>query len=171
MDNLDITWVVLGDGRRSDWVRTEIQRRGLRNVHLLGRHPLESMPAFFSQADVLLVTLRRDPVFALTIPGKLQSYLAFGKPVVAALDGEGARVVRESGAGIACPASDPVALAQAARDLYALPENARSALGECGRRYFAEHFEREMLIDRLTRWMVDLAGAGRMITRKTESQL
>jgi len=153
-----IQWVVLGDGRMQSWVEQEITRRDLRRtVHLLGRHPVESMPRFFALADVMLVTLKNEPIFALTIPAKLQSYLACGRPVVAALDGEGANVIRESGAGVAVRAGDAAGLAQAVLGLYRAPPTERAAMGERGRRYFEQQFERDLLLRRLEEWIRELA--------------
>jgi colanic acid biosynthesis glycosyl transferase WcaI len=64
----DIHFVVLGTGRAFDWVADQVHKRSLnKSVHLLGRHTKESMPAYFSLADVMLVTLKKEPVFALTI--------------------------------------------------------------------------------------------------------
>jgi glycosyltransferase involved in cell wall biosynthesis len=161
-DEPDVHWVILGDGRMQPWLEREIRRRGLEaSVHLLGRHPVESMPRFFALADVLLVTLRRDPVFALTVPSKIQSYLACGRPVVAALDGEGARVIEESGSGLAAPAGDAGALAQAVRRLKRMTRDEREALGRSGRRYFEREFERERLLSRLEQWMGELASERR----------
>ncbi len=154
----DIHWNILGDGRLQAWVADEITRRKLGDtVHLLGRHPVESMPRFFAHADAMLVTLKPDPVFALTIPSKLQSCLACGRPIVAALDGEGARVVTESGAGIAVPSGDAAALAEAVARLHRLPAPQREAMGSKGRQYFEQHFERELLLTRLEQWMNEAA--------------
>jgi colanic acid biosynthesis glycosyl transferase WcaI len=154
----DIHWNIIGDGRMQGWVESEIGRRRLGDtVHLLGRHPVESMPRFFAAADAMLVTLARDPVFALTIPSKVQSYLACGRPIVAALDGEGARIIEESGSGIAVPAGDTAALAEGVRRLHGMSVQEREAMGQRGRRYFEEHFERELLLDRLEGWMNGLA--------------
>lgn len=76
-DHCEIHWLILGDGRQSRWVHEEVVRRDLSQcVHLLGRYPAESMPDWFAQAEVLLVRLRKDPIFALTIPSKIQSYMA-----------------------------------------------------------------------------------------------
>ncbi len=156
-DERDIHWVIVGDGRLQPWVEREIERRGLRHtVHLLGRHPVESMPRLFARTDAMLVTLKPDPVFALTIPSKLQSYLACGRPVLAALDGEGARVVEESGAGIAVAAGDASALANGALRLHRMLRQDREAAGQRGRRYFEQHFERELLLSRLEQWMREL---------------
>ena len=153
----NIHWIILGDGRMSNWVKTEISRRKLSDtVHLLGRYPADTMPRFFSLSDALLVTLKKEPIFALTIPSKIQSYLASGKPIIAALDGEGARIVDEAEAGFTCPAEDPDELAQAVLDMYRLTPDKRSAIGRRGRKYFEANFEREKLIDRFSRLMMEL---------------
>lgn len=152
-----IKWVIIGDGRQKEWLTEEINRRSLGDsVHLLGRHPAEQMPRFFSMADALLVTLKRDPIFALTIPSKVQSYLACARPIVAALDGEGARIVDESGAGVSCPAESPQALADAVISLYGTPPDDRDKMGRRGREYYEKHFDRDMLIGRLEEWMKEL---------------
>ena len=150
----DVQWIIAGDGRLRAWVADEIAKRGLENtVHLVGNHPLEAMPALFGQADVMLLSLRKEPIFALTIPGKLQSYLASGRPVVAMLDGEGARIVRESGAGLACDAQCPEELARRVLELHIMPRESREEMGRRGRAYYAEHFARDGLLARLEELM------------------
>ena len=158
----DIRWVILGDGRALPWVDSEIRRRGLQaSIDLLGRHPVESMPRWFALADAMLVTLRKDPIFDMTIPTKAQSYLACARPIVAALEGEGARVIREAGAGIVVACGDAAALAEAVMALRRMPETERRAMGERGRRYFEAHFERERLLGRLEGWLAETAaGSG-----------
>jgi len=146
----DIQWIVLGDGRMRSWVEDEVRARGLHDTfHLLGQRPAESMPRYFAQADVLLATLRREPIFAYTIPSKLQSYLACGRPVVAALEGEGGRIIEEAGAGWAVAPEEPRALADAVLAAAALSPAEREAMGDRGEAYFREHFEREKLLSRL----------------------
>jgi colanic acid biosynthesis glycosyl transferase WcaI len=153
----DIHWVIIGDGRMRPWVETQVRERGLmENMHLLGRHPVQVMPRYFALADALLVTLRKDPVFELTIPSKVQPYLACAKPIIAALDGEGARIIKEAEAGVACPSSDPEALSEAVLALYSMSQKEREAMGLRGRDYFEKHFERTMLLDRLEKWMKEL---------------
>ena len=153
----DIHWVVVGDGHRRAWVEGQILERGLKeSVHLLGPRPAEVMPRYFALADALLVTLKCDPIFALTIPSKVQSYLACAKPILAALDGEGARVVRESGAGIVCPAEDAKALAESVLRLSRMSPQERAAMGQKGRTYFEANFEREKLLDRLEGLMLEM---------------
>ena len=150
----DIQWIILGDGHQKPWVAREIDRRGLSgSVRLLGQHPVETMPTYFALADTLLVTLRDDPVFALTIPSKIQSYQACGRPIVAALNGEGARVIEESGCGLTCPAEDGEGLARAVMALHRMPVEERERMGARGRAYFAVNFERSRLLDKLEGWM------------------
>lgn len=155
----DIHFVILGDGRMFDRVSRAVKEKGLEDtVHLLGRFPAECMPHFFALSDALLVTLRKDPIFSLTIPSKVQSYMACGLPVVAALDGEGASVIETSGAGLTCPTEDPKRLAETILAMAGLSENDREAMGDKGRRCFEGEFEREMLLDKLEGWMADVAG-------------
>jgi colanic acid biosynthesis glycosyl transferase WcaI len=152
-----IHWIVFGDGRRRRWVEDRVRELGLEgHVHLLGRRPPESMPRYFALADALLVTLKRGLIFSLTIPAKVQSYLACGRPVVAALDGEGALVIEESGAGLAAPAEDAGSLAEAVLRLYETSLEEREEMGRQGRAYSEEHFEREKLLDQLEGWAEEL---------------
>ena len=153
----DIHWVVLGDGRKFAWVKEQVNIRGLANtVHLFGRHPPERMTGFFSRADVMLVTLKNDPAFAITVPGKIQSYMACGRPILAALNGEGARLIMESGAGLASPAEDTDALRKIVLSMYRMSREEREAMGKQGREYCEANFDREMLISRLEEWMREL---------------
>jgi colanic acid biosynthesis glycosyl transferase WcaI len=150
----DIHWVILGDGPMRSWAEERIRARGLeKTVHLLGRYPEQAMPKFFSLADALLVTLKKDPVFAITIPSKIQSYLACGRPIVAALDGEGARVIDESGGGVTVPAGDADALAEVVMKMYGMSKSDLERMGQLSGRYFERHFERKSLLERLDSWI------------------
>jgi colanic acid biosynthesis glycosyl transferase WcaI len=153
----EIQWVICGDGNMRGWLETEIARRDLtQTVRLYGWRPPETMPVLFAHADALLVTLRADPVFALTIPSKLQTYLACGKPVIAALDGEGGSVIRESGGGVVCAAADGAGLAEAVQRLYRMPPAERVAMGKRGRAYYDANFERSALLTRLEERIADV---------------
>jgi len=145
----DVHFVVLGEGSRWEWMRQEVQRRGLSNLHLPGRFPVETMPGFMQKASALLVTLADQPIFAATVPNKVQAYLAAGRPIVACLNGEGARLVVEAGAGLATPAEDAKALADTILRLYRLSPVERERMGENGRRYYQEHFDHDRLVDQL----------------------
>lgn len=158
----DIHWIIVGDGRMRAWAETQARIRNLsNNVHFLGRHPLEKMPIFYSLADVMLVTLKKEPIFALTIPAKIQSYLACGRPIITALDGEGSKIIDDAGAGITCSAEDPTALAQAVIRLYQMPKLERERMGARGREYYQTNFDRDMLLDKLVLWMKELVDANK----------
>jgi colanic acid biosynthesis glycosyl transferase WcaI len=153
----DIKWVVAGDGRMRSWIEAQVKERGLEDMfHLIGLLPVEAMPVLFSHADVLLVSLGKAPIFSLTIPSKVQSYLAAAKPIIAAMDGEGARIVEESGAGFACPSGDSEQLANTVIKMYNLPQKERVEFGQRGRCYFEQNFERNMLLGLLENWMHNL---------------
>lgn len=149
-------WVIAGDGRMSQWLKDEVTRRGLaRRFDFLGQLPPLRMPDLFAGADALLVSLRSDPVFALTIPGKVQSYLASGRPVLAMLDGEGARVVVESGAGLAVASGDARSLADSAKALAGMTSTQREEMGYRGREYAQREFGRQAIFDRLEDWLCE----------------
>jgi colanic acid biosynthesis glycosyl transferase WcaI len=160
-----IRWLVVGDGSVAAWVKSEIVRRGLQDrVLMLGRYPVERMPAFYRHANALLVALKDEPIFAMTIPGKLQSYLAAGIPVVAMLNGEGADVVNRFGAGVTCPAGDSAALAAAVLKLAALPRQELERMGANGAQASATEFDRHRLITRLEGWLERLVQHWRTAT-------
>jgi glycosyltransferase involved in cell wall biosynthesis len=152
---------LIGSGSQSVWLAEEIQRRALVNVILPGRFPPVAMEAIYAAASALLVSLRAEPIFALTIPSKVQGYLAAGKPIIAAIDGEGARVVLEAGAGLACRAGDATAMADAIALLSLFDADKRAKMGENGRRYAIENFALDRLADALVRQLHELTSASR----------
>lgn len=150
----DVRWLIVGEGRAAEALREEVIRRGLQDrVHLLGRHPVDRMPAFFAGADALLVSLRAEPIFAMTIPGKVQSYLAAGRPVLGMIDGEGRRVIEESAGGLTAPAGDGAALGEAVRRLASLSPKERDKMGARGRAYALKEFDRDVLFDQFELWV------------------
>lgn len=145
----DIQFVVVGDGSRRQAIQDEVSKQGLTNFHLPGRFPIENMPAFMKRASALLVTLADQEIFSYTIPSKVQAYLAAGRPILASMNGIGAQVVVDAGAGFAVPAENGSALAEAILKLYRCSVEERDLMGANGAAYFAKHFSHEMLVDRL----------------------
>lgn len=145
----DIQFVVLGDGSCREWMLQQAWERGLSNLHLPGRFPVETMPGFMQKASALLVTLADREIFAATVPNKVQAYMAAGRPIIACLPGEGARLVTEAEAGLGVRAEDGEALAAAVLQLYRMPESEREEMGRKGRTYFHAHFDHEKLVDQL----------------------
>lgn len=153
----NIHWIIIGDGRQKKWLIEQINRRGLsHSIYLIGQKPVEEMPYYFKLADVLLVSLKKDPIFSLTIPSKLQSYLASGKPILASLDGEAARIVTEAEAGFASVSEDAKSLAHNVLEMYHKPSHIRQQMGENGRLYFEKNFRKDCLLNHLEEWMTEL---------------
>ena len=151
-ENKKIQWIILGSGRKQQWVKKEVNDLGLsENFHLMGRYPLEAMPEFYSQADVMLLPLKKEEVDSLTIPAKIQSYLACGKPVLGMLDGEGADIINESGAGLTCPAGTPKLLARNILQMYSMDQVELNKFGDNAITYYTNNFDRNLIIDRFER--------------------
>jgi colanic acid biosynthesis glycosyl transferase WcaI len=149
-------WRIAGDGRAAEGVKDELSRRGLSHrVEWLGQLPPDQMPALFAQADALYVALQADPLFARTIPGKVQSYLAAGRPVLAMLDGEGARAVEDAEAGLVCAAGDVTTLVDNVIKLNDMSAGQREAMGRTGRAYALREFSRNRLFDQLEGWLTE----------------
>jgi glycosyltransferase involved in cell wall biosynthesis len=145
----DIRIVVLGSGSELDWMRAQIAEHKLNNLILAGRFPVDAMPSLLAQASILLVTLADKEIFAATVPNKIQAYMAVGRPIIAAMNGEGARLVKESHAGLAVPAENANALADAIISLYEMPQSELEKLGANAQNYYRRHFDHETLITEL----------------------
>lgn len=145
-----INWIILGDGRMKEEVTKQIEFLNLNDCFfLLGRFPVFEMPAFYASADALLLSLKRDEIFAYTIPSKLQSYLAFGKPIIGSLDGEGARIIEEAKAGFVSPAENPLALAENVLIAINTDKKTMKSMSVNAISYFKSEFEREKLLSKL----------------------
>jgi colanic acid biosynthesis glycosyl transferase WcaI len=149
-DDPNIVWIIVGDGRMTDWVQANIASRNLtKTVKLLGRFPSERMPEFFAAASVLLVSLGKEDVFSMTVPGKLQTYLMAGKPILGMLDGEGCDVIKSSKSGFCSPAGDYSDLAKNARVIENMSSKERAVMGASGRHYAKLYFERDTIINKM----------------------
>lgn len=128
---------------------SQTQAEGLTNISFYGRREVSEMPAFYARADAMLVGLVRDPGMSRNLPGKVQSYMAAGKPIFGAVNGETARIVAEAECGECVPAEDAEALAESLRKAAADPEKLK-IFGENARRYYEAHFSQEEFMRRLT---------------------
>ena len=147
---LPIKVIVLGDGRYKETAIGLIKEKGLEaHFNFLGSFPPTEMPKFFSHADALLVSLKKDKIFSLTIPAKVQSYLACGKPIIASIDGEGAKIVNDAKCGLTSPAEDSIALSNIIKELMALDKSTLNQMGNNGRAYYEKEFDRDYLLEKL----------------------
>jgi glycosyltransferase involved in cell wall biosynthesis len=135
-DRPDIQIHLFGSGIDEDDLRAQARRQQLGNVHFRGRVSQDRMIRAFAEAGALLLHLGDDPLFAITIPSKTQFYLAMGRPIVAAVNGETGDILRQSGAAIVVAPRDPDALAEAIRELADLSADERERLGKNGADYY-----------------------------------
>jgi len=131
-DQSEIQFVLVGNGVDLPYLEAIAKKRALKNVRFLGRFSPGEMSKLYALANILLAHLRDEPLFRITIPHKIQTYFAVGKPVIAALEGDGADVVRQAGAGIVCPPQNPTKLAETILGLYSLAEEDRREMGKRG---------------------------------------
>ena len=134
----DLTLAFVGSGVAEPRLRELAARHGEDRVRFLGQQPIERMVPLLALGDVQLISLRDLPLFRSTTPSKIQATLAAGRPVVAAVAGDAARLIDESGAGFTVPPGDANALAAAIRRMYEMGEERREELGRSGRRFYLD---------------------------------
>ncbi|MFW0737278.1 glycosyltransferase family 4 protein [Flavobacterium sp. T12S277] len=149
-EKLDIHFVFVGDGRSKQELEEFVAVNKLsQTVHFVGRFPIDAMKTFFTSSDVLLVSLKDELIFNLTVPAKLQAYLCTQKPILGMLNGEGAELINDAKCGFSTNAGNFEGLAKEIVKLYELSEEQRNILGQNGFRYFEENFTMTKCIDNL----------------------
>ncbi len=153
LNDLDnIKWHIVGDGsNRINCEELAVKCR-LNNVIFYGQRPIEDMPDFYSMADAFLVTLKANKEISYTLPNKVQSYMAAGKPIIGAIDGETRLVIEEAGCGLCCEAEDYIALAELVRG-FAFNVEDHKAMGENAHKYYQEHFDKIIFMKSLMEFL------------------
>jgi glycosyltransferase involved in cell wall biosynthesis len=147
--NTDIGWVIIGDGRMKEYVSKKVSEYELENFKLIGSFPPDEMPYFFSYADALLLSLKKDLIISLTIPSKLQSYMACGKPIIGCLEGEGARIIKEAECGLVAVGENATDLSEKILQFFSMGNNEHTIMGENALGFYKKEFDRETLMDLL----------------------
>jgi glycosyltransferase involved in cell wall biosynthesis len=151
-----LKWIIIGSGRDEERVKRLIADTNLSDrFYFLGRFPEAEMPKLFAHADAMLVSLKDVPIFALTVPYKIQCYMACGKPIIASINGEGARIINEATAGIAVAASQPEVLAKAVIKMMDSNPTQRHEYALRSRKYFDENYTAAKVHDELERALDD----------------
>jgi glycosyltransferase involved in cell wall biosynthesis len=136
--NPQVQFVFVGGGTEVERLKSKASSRGLHNVLFLARRPLAEIAPVLSLADLLLVHLKDDPLFEITVPSKIQAYLSMGSPILAALRGDGADLVQRSGGGFICAPQDGVGLADAVTRVYLIPAEDLAEVGDRGGKYYRQ---------------------------------
>ncbi len=141
-----ISFDIVGDG--TEFENLQEMAKDLPNVIFHGRKPIEEMPSYYAEADAMLVTLANEPVLSLTLPGKVQTYMAAGKAIVGAINGETATVLFEAQGGYCGEAENAEQLAENVKKLIASKQVVE--LGKRNREYYEKWFSKEKFIIDLT---------------------
>lgn len=141
----NLRWHILGDGVELENCKILAQKLEA-PVIFHGRKPMNEMPKYYAMADAMLVTMKKDPVISLTLPGKVQSYMAAEKPIIGAIDGETYKIITESACGFCCKAEDEVGLASCVKRFM---ENRAIDFGKNGRLMYTNHFSKDVFIRKL----------------------
>ncbi|MEI8373989.1 MAG: glycosyltransferase family 4 protein [Planctomycetota bacterium] len=147
----DAQFVFVGGGVDKARLAQRAKEMELTNTLFLPRQPMAAIGAVLSLADVLLVHLKDDPLFRITIPSKTQAYLAMGRPILMAVAGDAADLVEQSGAGVTCAPENPVALADAVKQLRTMAPSQREAMGDRGQRFYDEHLSLRSGVEKFER--------------------
>jgi glycosyltransferase involved in cell wall biosynthesis len=147
--NENINWIILGDGRKLQWLREQVEINDLKNIYILGRYPIEMMPIFFKHADVMLLTLKDSPVFNLTVPAKLQAYLSAGKIILGAINGETNSIINDNNIGLATNAGNYKSLVNNALTLKSINKEQRKLMEENAKRLYFNNFSKNKLLNYL----------------------
>lgn len=145
-----IKFILVGEGRKSHFLKNYIEENCLtETVFLLGKYPIDAMAAFFNKANVLLVSLKDEPIFSLTIPAKIQAYMSSKKPIIAMLNGEGAEILEEANCGVSVPAGNYEALSRVLINMSSKEPEALRLLGVNGYNFYMKNYKLENCISNL----------------------
>ena len=151
----NIRWHIVGDGSELKNLQKMAKEKELDNIIFHGRKPLADMPEYYAMADAMLVTLTVDPLISLTLPGKVQTYMAAGKPIIAAANGEIALTLKEAGCGFCANAGDAAGLAEATRVF--VQANTHDQMGKNAREYYEKMFSRTAFMNVVENWLCEAA--------------
>lgn len=153
-DKSFINWHIIGDGSSRRKCEELAKQMKLDNVIFYGHHTISEMPSFYELADAFLITLKADKIISYTLPNKVQSYMAAGKPIIGAIDGETKRVINEAQCGLCCAAEDYKELANIVKDFSNL-KSRYSWYSQNARKYYDDNFPKEIFMYRLNNLLQD----------------
>lgn len=138
-DIKNLRWHIVGDGVELQNVKNSAE--GLDNVCFYGKHPLEEMPKYYSMADAMLVTLGKDPIGSSTLPGKVQTYMSAGKPIIGAIDGETKKIIEDAACGYCGESENVEQLVENVKKF--IESGDKTVMSENARKYYNENFARD----------------------------
>ena len=146
-NNKNLYWHFVGDGSEYERIKKLAEQKELKNVIFYGRKQLEEMPKYYKMADAMLVTLAGDSAVSNTLPGKVQSYMAAGKPIIGAINGETQDVINEAKCGFCGEADNVDELVKSVERFIEYKE--KDKLGENAYKYYENNFKKDIFIEKL----------------------
>lgn len=150
---------VVGSGSELETLKKYKEEIGADCVVFHGRHPLAEMPSFYNSSDAMVATFQNNSILGYTLPRKVTSYMAAGRPILGTVVGEARHIIEEAGCGLCCDAEDPVGLAEICKKFADMSPEERAAMGANGRRYYEEHFAKDSFYTILETELQKLKGA------------
>ena len=150
LKDTDVKIILIGDGRKMSYVKEFIKNNNLtETVYLMGRYPLEAMSAFFNKADLLMVSLKDDKIFNLTLPAKVQAYMSSGKPILGMMNGDGFDTIKKANCGFCVPASNVELLAKEMIRASQMDKNLLNDMGNNGLLFYEKYFQKNVCMNNL----------------------
>jgi len=144
----NLQFILIGGGIDLEKLLDKVKRMKLTNVKFISRQPIETMPSIYALSDVLLVHLTNDPLFEITIPGKTQSCLLAGRPIIMSVNGDASELIKKSAAGLTVCAMDSKALEMAVRKIYSLSLKDRIEMGKSGRQFYFNNLSPSVQVEK-----------------------
>lgn len=145
----DIKFIFVGEGTEKQWCIDFCKEKNITSCYFLERQNVSNMSKVISESDVMLVTLKNKDNYALTLPSRVQSFMACKKPIIACANGETSRVIKEANAGLTCNGEDTKGLAECIKNMYEMPIKMREKFGQNGFDYNNSFFNEEILLSKM----------------------
>ena len=149
-DQINVKFILIGEGRYKDLLKQYIEKLNLEDLIIFKGYidPVE-IPEYFASADALFLSLKSSKIFSLTIPSKLQTYMACARPIIGSIDGVSAKIINDSKSGFTCEPENPKLLAQIIKQMTKLSAQERIEMSKNGRKYYLKNFDKNIVINKL----------------------
>lgn len=152
----NISFHIVGDGSKLEDCKKLTDDLDLENIKFYGRRPVQDMPQFYGIADAMLITLKDNKALSYTLPGKVQSYMATGKPIIGAINGETRRVISEAACGFSCEAENYKALADLIKTF--CDSNEKEQMATNAQKFYFNNYNKVSFINSLENALINLEG-------------
>lgn len=144
---------IIGDGRYKKEMIGCVKEKQIEDYfNFIDKKPAIEIPHYFSVSDAALITLAKNEVFAMTIPAKLQSCMACGIPIIAAIDGEAQSIIKEAECGMCCDSGDAIALSDNIMKFKEAKSDEKEKYADKAMEYYDKYFNKQMLLEKINKY-------------------